>query len=117
MADALADLRDRGCAAAGYRLSGTVLDRVCCRHLYGADRLLTVWLADDHATVIAIGPHDETVSDVYAALLHALELEMPADEREKPPCCDDEDQPPVDGEVAPRIAEAIDRVARRSRRR
>jgi hypothetical protein len=110
-------LRDRGCEAAGYRLSGSVLDHVCCRHLYGADRLLTVWHGEDHATVISIGPHDETADDVYAALLDALELEIPDDERQKPPCCDEEGQPPPDEEVAALISEAIDRLARRTRRR
>ncbi len=98
-------------------MSGSVLDHVCCRHLYGADRLLTVWHGEDHATVISIGPHDETVDDVYAALLEALELEIPGDERQKLPCCDEEGQPPSDEQVAVLISEAIDRLARRTRRR
>lgn len=115
--DALADLRHRGCEAAGYRLSGWVLDHVCCRHLYGADRMLTAWPADDHAIVVAIGPHDATAGDVYTALLDALALEIPDDERRKPPCCDEEGQPPADEEVAALISEAIDRLARRTRRR
>lgn len=72
--------------AAGYRLAGEVLDHVCCRHLYGVDRMLTVWPAIDHAVVIAVGHHDESAQDVYAALLEALELDVLADEREKPPC-------------------------------
>jgi hypothetical protein len=115
-ADALAELRDRGCEAAGYRLSGAVLDHVCCRHLYGADRLLTVWHAEDHATVIAVGPHDQTSGDVYAALLEALDLDMNDEERRKPPCCDDEGQPPSDQDVAEVISDAIDRAAVGTRR-
>lgn len=78
---------------------------------------MTVWHAEDRATVVAIGPHDETADDVYAALLDALELETPDYERQKPPCCDEEGQPPSDGEVAELISDAIDRLARRSRRR
>lgn len=67
--------------------------------------------------MIAIGPHDETAADVYAVLLDALELEIPDDERQKPPCCEEDAQPPSDEEVAVLISEAIDRLARRSRRR
>jgi hypothetical protein len=67
--------------------------------------------------VIAVGPHDETAGDVYAAILEALELEIPNDERQKPPCCDDEGQPPSDEVVAGLMSDAIDRLARRSRRR
>lgn len=29
----------RGCEEAGYRLAGTPLDHICCRHLYGTDRM------------------------------------------------------------------------------
>lgn len=114
---ALAALRDRGCEAAGYRLAGAPLDHVCCRHLYGRDRMLTVWPAEDHAVVIAVGSHDQSTEDVYAALLDALELTVSADEREKPPCCDNAGQPPADEEVAATIAEAIDARARSRRRR
>jgi hypothetical protein len=78
---------------------------------------LTVWHAEDHATVIAVGPHGQTAGDVYVALLGALELDVPDAERQKPPCCDDEGQPPSDEEVAALISDAIDRLVRRSRRR
>lgn len=114
---ALAALRESGCEAAGYRLAGAPLDHVCCRHLYGSDRMLTVWRAEDHAVVIAVGSHDESTQDVYGAVLDALELAVAADEREKPPCCDDAGQPPTDDELAAAIAEAIDTRARSRRRR
>jgi Flp pilus assembly protein CpaB len=39
--------------------------------------MLTVWPATDHAVVIAVGRHDELAQDVYAALLDALELDVP----------------------------------------
>ena len=93
-----------------------MIEHVCCRHLYGTDRMLTVWPADDHVVVIAIGRHDESPADVYGALLDALELEVPEAEREKPPCCDDAGQPPSDEHVAAVIAEAVEQVGRRVRR-
>ncbi len=62
---------------------------MCCRHLYGNDRLLTVWLAADHAVVVAVGPHDRSSADLHTQLLNALELEVPDPGRSKPPCCDE----------------------------
>jgi hypothetical protein len=34
--------------------------------------MLTAWLANDHACVLAIGPHDRSASDIYDLLLEAL---------------------------------------------
>ena len=85
-------------------------------HLYGPDRLLTVWPAADHAVVIAVGPHDESDQDLYASLLDALELDVPTDEREKPPRCDDEGLPPADEEITASISEAIEHRTRARRR-
>jgi hypothetical protein len=113
---ALAELRDRGCEAAGYRLAGAQLDHVCARHLYGDDRMLTAWLAEDHAVVVAVGRHDQSSGDVYTLLLGALGLEVPDDEREKPPCCDEAGQPPADLVVAADITDALERLARSRRR-
>lgn len=115
-ASALAELRERGCEAAGYRLAGAVLDHVCCRHLRGDDRMLTVWPAEDHAIVIAIGRHDQSPEDVYDALLDALEFDVPEEERMKPPCCDEEGRPSADETSAANVSEAIDRRARARRR-
>ncbi|MBI1843674.1 MAG: hypothetical protein HYR89_03550 [Actinobacteria bacterium] len=102
--------------AAGYRLAGDVLDHVCCRQMYGPDRLPAVWPATDHAVVIAVGRHDESAEDVYTALLDALDRDVPTDEREKPPCCDDEGLPPADEEIATSISEAIEHRTRERRR-
>ena len=112
----LAELRDRGCEAAGYRLAGAQLDHVCARHLYGDDRMLSAWPAEDHAVVVAVGRHDQSSEDVYSLLLEALGLKIPDDEREKPPCCGNAGQPFSDPEVAADIANAIERL-RRARRR
>ncbi len=106
-----------GCEAAGYRLAGAELEHVCCRHLYGNDRMLITWPAPTHAVVLAVGPHDRTASDVYEMLLTALELEVPAAERSKPPCCDALGQPPVNRPTAETLAEAVAALAARGRRR
>ena len=116
-ASAMADLRDRGCAAAGYRLAGAVLDHVCCRYLRRDDRMLTVWPAEDHAIVLAIGRHDASTENVYAVLLDALDLDIADAERTKPLCCDQQGRPPADSEIATLVADTIERRARRGRRR
>ena len=114
----LEELMAGGCAQAGYRLAGAgVLDHLCCRHLYGSDRGIVAWPSLDAAVVIAIGPHDQSVNDIYQLILAALEIDMPEAERQKPPCCDDLDEPPADPETAELIAAAIDALRRRSRRR
>ena len=106
----------RGCHAAGYRLAGADLDRICCRHLYGADRMLTAWPASDRCVVLAVGPHDSSTVDVYDQLLTALDLGVPDAERSKPPCCDPAGEPPADAVRAEEIAVAVDRAARAARR-
>ena len=106
----------RGCEAGGYRLAGVVLSHLCCRHLYATDRMIIAWPAADHAVVIAVSPHDRSDSDVYVTLLVALDRDVPAAEREKPPCCDEEGLPPVDPESASEIADALQRLARVRRR-
>ena len=79
--------------------------------------MLTVWPADDRAVVVLVGPHSGKPGDVYDQLLDALGAEVPADERDKPSCCDDEGLPPIDGDAAEAIADAVERSARARRRR
>ena len=112
----IGELRDRGCEAGGYRLAGVLLDRLCCRHLYADDRMIVAWPAGDHAVVIAIGRHDGSINDVYGMLLVALDRDIPAEERDKPPCCDEEGLPPVDPDSASEIADALKQVERVRRR-
>lgn len=109
----LGELQDQGCEAGGYRLAGAELEPVCCRHLYGTDRLLTVWPEPERVVVILVAPHSNAAGDVYDQLLNALGIETPADEREKPACCDEEATPPVDVEAAEAIADAVESRARR----
>jgi hypothetical protein len=80
------------------------------------DRMLTAWPAPDHAIVLAIGPHNRSNTDVYELLLAAQDLEVPDDERTKPPCCDTAGEPPADSDAATAIIEALDGLARRRRR-
>lgn len=103
----------RGCEAAGYRLAGVSLDHVCCRHLYGTDRLLTVWRGDDDAVVLLVGHHDRRALDVYDLLLGALGLELSAEQRMKPPCCGPDESPPVDQQLVASITAAVESLARR----
>ena len=112
---ALVEIETLGCVAAGYRLAGENLDRICCRHLYASDRLLTAWLEQDQAVVVVVGPHDRSAVDVYDKLLAALNLSVPADEREKPSCCDDEGLPPADDLAANFIVDAVERASRKRR--
>lgn len=93
-----------------------MLDHVCSRHLYGADRMLTAWPADDEVIVLAVARHDSTAEDVYATLLAALDLTVSEEERQKPPCCDDQSNPPADEAIALEIADALARHARSRRR-
>jgi hypothetical protein len=114
---AIDELRSRGCERAGYRLTGAVLKHVCCRHLYGDDRLLTTWPAVDHAVIVLVGPHKGRAGGVYGALMAALGLEDTEEERSKPPCYEPDGIPPVDPRAADGIIDAVNGLAKRTRRR
>jgi len=85
--------------------------------LYGSDRLLTTWPAPEHAVILAVGPHDRSALDVYDLLLAAVVVEIPAEERSKPPCCDELGEPPADAQVAQALAEAVSALVALPRRR
>lgn len=78
--------------------------------------MLIAWPGEDHAVVIAVARHDESSEDVYAALLEALGLRAPSEEREKPSCCDEEGLPPANPDVAMSITDAVERRGRARRR-
>lgn len=59
------EVKDRACEAVGYRLSGDVVDQVCCRHLYGQDGMLVAWPAKDRAVVLPVARDDGSGADVY----------------------------------------------------
>jgi hypothetical protein len=90
----LRELKARGCEVCGYRLSGTVLDRICCVHLWGAYRLLACFPSINNIAILFVGEHDGSASDPYRVLAMLLELRVSDAPRTRPPCCDEEGQPP-----------------------
>ena len=90
---------------------------MCCRHLYGDDRLLTAWRARDHAVVLLVGPHSSRSSDIYSRLVGALNMEMPGEERAKPPCCEPGEAPPADAATVEQIVSAVEGFTRPRRRK
>ena len=74
--------------------------------------MLLTWPDKDHAIVVLVARHDGSGADAYEQLLAALAITELGEEREKPPCCDDEGHPPADPGVAADIAEAVERWAR-----
>jgi hypothetical protein len=46
-----------------------MLDHICCRHLYGEDRMLIMWPAADRAVVVSMARHDQGTADVYDSLI------------------------------------------------
>lgn len=93
------------------------LDPLAVRHLYGNDRLLTARPAPEHAVILAVGPHDGSALDVYQLLLSAVAVKVPAEERSKPPCCDELGEPPADAQVAQALAAAATALGGGPRRR
>jgi len=65
------------------------------------------------ASIVVVAPL--SVLDGLGARLEVLDVAMPATEREKPPCCDEEGQPPVDSDGATALVAAVDQRRRRRR--
>ena len=111
----LDDLVARGCAALGYRLSGsTPINHMCVKHLRDALRVVVAFEEPCRAWILLVGQHDdrEPVLNVYAELYRLLGAEPPdAAGRDKPPCCgNDTSLPPVLGAA---VAEFIDRAVKK----
>lgn len=94
----LDELHVRACAALGYRLTGPVpLEKLCVKHLYGADRVVVAFAPDGEVWVLLIGPHHgDPNRNVYDLLYKAVGTVVPDQQaRTKPPCCDQgTDEPP-----------------------
>lgn len=115
---AAADALERvGCDAAGYRLSGQGLDRLCIVHLWGAWRMLIAFPEPAVAVVIDIGEHlaHDPGHDIYQRLYDAAGIEAPDAGRDKPPCCD-EVGPPADTAEVDRLRDAFKGFTKRRRR-
>jgi hypothetical protein len=107
----LDDLAARGCDALGYRVTGDTLGRLCVRHLRGAWRGIVAFAEGDVAWVALVGQHtDDPETNVYDLLYAMLATRPePHEKRTKPPCCDDDQRPPLVGD------DIIDRLTRRTR--
>lgn len=112
-----AELERAGCAAASYRLTGEVLERVCVVRLPYDYRMLVSFPGEQEVAILLVGRHVRSPAlDVYTRLYRALDLQPPSEERTKPPCCDAEkDEPPVDGELVDRFQDGVKRIRRESR--
>lgn len=112
---ALRALERSGCEAAGYRLTGLTLERLCMVHLYGSWRLLLAFPEPDLAVVIDIGEHlvSDHHRDIYTRLYEALGTEPSQETRTKPPCCDDTGIPPVTAELVDDLTNAYRALTRR----
>src|SRR6266851_4199706 len=91
---AVEDIRRRGCAAAGVRLTGEGLSGICRLDLYGAWRLLTVFEAPDRCVLLLVAEHTRSANP-YRLLYAALGITEPQEPRTKPPCCDSGGEPPI----------------------
>jgi len=108
---AVQDIRRRGCAAAGVRLAGDALSRICRLDLYGAWRLLTVFEAPDRCVLLLVAEHTRSANP-YRLLYEALGINEPKEPRTKPSCCDDEGQPPIDPDLIERFENGLRELGR-----
>lgn len=103
-------LAREGCAALGYRLTGDdPLPSLCVKHLRVSDRVVVAFSGDE-AWVLLVGPHadGDAAADVYGMLYELAGVPRPAQPRTKPPCCDEDRQPPEFDEAA--ISDLVRRV-------
>jgi hypothetical protein len=103
---AVDDIRRRGCAAAGVRLTGREVSVVCRRDLYGAWRLLTVFEALDRCILLLVAEHTRTANP-YQLLYEALGIDEPDQPRTKPACCDSDGQAPVNPDFVERFESGL----------
>jgi hypothetical protein len=108
--DALA--RD-GCAAADYRLSGTLADRFCSLHLMRDWRMIVGFPAPLEVAVLLIGRHIHgSQRDIYTRFYSGLGITVPSAQRKKPPCREETGTTPVDADALQRIAAGTKALAR-----
>lgn len=112
-------LKQQGCAALGYRLTGKVLERLCVRHFYRQWRVVVAFESANRAAVLLIGEHvnDDPGIDVYTQLYELAQLPVPAGQRTKPPCCSQEGEPPEWNDDIESLVGRAQEVARTRRSR
>ena len=112
---ALDDLKRNGCKAADYSLSGDPpWPHLCSRHV-GALRIIVAFPEDRVVAVVKIAAHDPA-TDPYAEIANDLGIAVSTAERTKPPCCDPNGLPRVDGSVVDDIEASLKALSRRARR-
>jgi hypothetical protein len=110
-------LEAEGCAAADYRLTGEVVERICSLHVYGRYRALVCFPDEESVVVVLVAGHRRGASgDAYGSLYELLEIPEPTGKRNKPPCCGEDGEPPVDQELFDRLLLAIKVLSRRGGR-
>jgi len=91
-------LRGEGCRAGGKRLAAADSGdyAMCQRALYGAWRLVTVYLRDRSILIVVVTRHaeDETPSAKLAKSFPGLAV-TGRRRSDQPPCCEDPDAPPT----------------------
>lgn len=114
----LRELQRRGCAVADYRLSGADVEHICIVRLPRRNRMVVAFPAEEEVAILLVGPHNETNPEVnvYTRLYESLDIEVPADERRKPPCCAD-GQPPVDADLVDDFLEGSKKLRKGKARR
>jgi hypothetical protein len=116
---AVADIRHRGCAAAGVRLTGPTISSFCRLDLHAAWRLLTAFETPDRCILLLVAEHTRS-ENPYRLLYSVLGISEPKGPRTKPTCCDPEGQPPIDPDLVARFehdARSLARGLSRSNRR
>jgi hypothetical protein len=81
-------------------------------HLDRDWRVIVGFPASNEVTILLIGRHLRDARSIYARLYRLLEVTEPPDERKKPPCCGEGDQPPVDAELVNRVIATAKRLRR-----
>lgn len=81
--------------------------------------LLLAFPEPDHAVIIDVGEHlaNDPTRDMYARLFEVLGAEPTTQPRTKPPCCDDDQHPPVMPDLVGDLTDAYQALTRRRRRR
>lgn len=111
-------LATEGCEAGDYRLSGEGVDHICSLQLYGQHRALVCFPDNESVVVLLVGEHRDRDPelDVYRDLYRLLELPEPSTKRNKPPCCDETGEPPIDSDLLDHFQSKARELSRRSRR-
>lgn len=100
-----------GCTALGYRLTeAEPLPQPCVKHLRGSDRVVVAF-EHEIAWVLLVGPHAEgdRRANIYASLHELVDVAGAKLRRTKPPCGDEDGEPPVHDE------KLLDQLVRRVR--